>query len=121
MSVISAVTLSDIKAHLRIDGDDEDYALLLYADAATAYAEQYLNREIICRTDPEAIVKGYGTDPTDNVPADIKFFILALVGDYYRNREMSGEARLTQYHAHVMDKWILHNRSTDWEPDHGEY
>lgn len=114
MSVISAVSLDEIKSHLRIDSDDEDSLLLMYAEAATAYAEQYLCREIIKRNDEQAVVAEYGIVPSDSVPSDIKFYVLAVVGDYYRRREMSGAEKLTEYHVHAIDRWKLYNRGDDW-------
>lgn len=44
------VTVDEVKAHLRIDHDDEDVYLGLLITAARRYAETYLNRQFITAT-----------------------------------------------------------------------
>lgn len=47
------VTLARAKEHLRVLHDDEDNMILLYIAAATAHAEQYLQRKLMPQTAQE--------------------------------------------------------------------
>lgn len=44
------LTTAEVKAHLRIDGSDEDTYLDNLRDAAVAWVEQYLDRQLITQT-----------------------------------------------------------------------
>lgn len=50
----SAVPLSAVMAHLRIDGDDQSALIGQYVAAATGAVEGYLNRPLIARTVEDA-------------------------------------------------------------------
>lgn len=70
-----------VKAHLRVDFDDEDELIKLYIDAATDSAEAYLDRSLI---ESESSRK----DPTDLViNSSVKAAILLTIGHLYANRE----------------------------------
>lgn len=68
------ITLEQAKAHLRVDGDDEDTIIQAMIDAATAAALDYLNVESL-----------------EAMPAPVEAAILLQVGDLYVNRERQAE------------------------------
>ena len=66
-------TLEEAKEHLRVDGDDEDVIIQVYADAAVARVLQYCNLALV---------------PAGAVPiAAFKAAALLALGDLYDNRE----------------------------------
>lgn len=79
---ISAVTLEEAKAHLRVDHDTDDELIKALCLSCTQMAEHILQRALITREG----VEGYGTS-TDDVPKAIKQWILLHVGFFYENRE----------------------------------
>lgn len=44
------LTLAQVKAHLRVDDDDEDTLLVTYLRAAVAYAESFMGRALVDQT-----------------------------------------------------------------------
>lgn len=95
------VTTADVKAHLRIDGTEEDALISQYIMAAQEAAETITHRPLYSETDPDAI-----TDDPAKLPAAVKQFILLQVGDYYRNRENRGEKQFSVYFANLLDAWV---------------
>ena len=79
---MSLVTLVTAKAHLRVEGDDDDTLVELYLDAAQEVAEQYMGR--LTYVDEAAI-------PVDSngiaINFAIKAAILLITGHLYANRE----------------------------------
>jgi hypothetical protein len=75
---MAVLTLDEIKAHLRLDGSEEDAHLTLLNEAAQDYASQYMNRAIPWHDDVGA---------EQPVPASVKAAILLTIGDLYENRE----------------------------------
>lgn len=72
------IALPLIKAHLRIDGDDEDLLITAYLDAAVEYVQQHCDRRLVEvpeSADQMALTK------------DVEQAILLLVGHWYANRE----------------------------------
>lgn len=65
------LTLDEAKAHLRIDGDDEDAIVEVYADAAVLSCLKSTSRQLV----PE------GAEPIFKAAA------LLMLGDLYGNRE----------------------------------
>ena len=66
-------TLEEAKTHLRVDGNDEDSLIQIYADAAVAKVLQYCNLALV---------------PDGQVPvAAFKAAALLALGDLYDNRE----------------------------------
>ena len=51
-----AVTLEELKQHLRVEHDADDALIQSYGLAATEFAEQVCDREIVKDTDPQAFV-----------------------------------------------------------------
>lgn len=66
------VTLDEIKAHLRIAGNDEDTLLNVYSGAATEYVNAFTRRDWATVTD---------------IPASVAAAALLVIGDLYENRE----------------------------------
>jgi Phage gp6-like head-tail connector protein len=81
---MSIITLSEAKAHARIDGNDEDAIAQVYLDAAEQSAAQFLNRAIYA--------SDVGTDTTGIVMnAAIRAACLLTFGHLYANREAVGQ------------------------------
>lgn len=72
------VTLSEAKAHLRVDHDAEDDLISGMIDAAEDYVSRYLERPLPWEDDEGAEVP---------LPASVKAAILLIVGDLYAHRE----------------------------------
>lgn len=75
---MAVLTLDEIKAHLRLDGNEEDAQLTLLSDAAEDYATQYMGRSLPWLDDEGAPVP---------VPASVRAALLLVIGDLYENRE----------------------------------
>lgn len=75
---MTILSLDEIKAHLRLDGDAEDAHLQLLAEAAVDQASQFLDRSL-----PWTDSAGQPVA----VPASIRAALLLIVGDLYENRE----------------------------------
>lgn len=75
---MAVLTLDEIKAHLRLDGNEEDAHLTLLSEAAEDYAAQYLGRSLPWLDDSGAPVP---------VPASVRAALLLVIGDLYENRE----------------------------------
>jgi len=75
---MNIITLAELKAHLRIEEDDdlEDELLSKYGEAAEKSVEHMLNRTWA------DIYDTYG-----EVPADLQCAILSLAAHLYKNRE----------------------------------
>lgn len=75
---MAVLTLDEIKAHLRLDGSEEDAQLTLLSEAAEDYAAQYLGRALPWLDDLGA---------PEPVPPSVRAALLLIVGDLYENRE----------------------------------
>lgn len=96
------VSVAQLKAHLRIDGSDEDDLLEQYIEAAQGEAETRLRRPIYSA---DADANPVTTDP-ETIPAQITQYILVTAGDLYRHRENQQEKTFTTYFQHLLDKWV---------------
>ncbi|MFG0924205.1 head-tail connector protein [Pseudomonas sp. CJQ_8] len=77
------IDLATVKAHLRVDGDEEDSLIQGYADAAISTFELWTNRRLIA--EGEAL-----PDPVENaliITKAIRQGALLLIGHWYSNRE----------------------------------
>lgn len=72
------ITLDQVKLHLRVDAEAEDFALVAMLVASTAAALGYLNLDEL----------------PDPIPAPIEAAILLQVGDLYANRERQSDVQL---------------------------
>lgn len=75
---MTVVTMDEAKAHLRIDGTEEDADITLRLAAAEDAAAQYIDRPL-----PWTDAAGLEVP----VPASVKAAILLMLGDLYSNRE----------------------------------
>jgi len=75
------VTLSEVKAHLRLESDytTEDSILQSYVDAAEKSIENWMNRTWA------NLLDNYG-----EIPADLKIAVLKLTESMYKNRGIEG-------------------------------
>ena len=67
-----------VKAHLRVDGTEEDALIGTYLNGAVEYVQQHCDRRIV--EAPETSEQMALTD-------DVKQAILLLIGHWYANRE----------------------------------
>lgn len=83
MRIIEPITLSEAKAHLRVEHSDEDAYITTLISVARDFAEKFVNR-LLAERQPEAgeNVPEY-TFPT---PAE-KQAMLLLIGHFYEHRE----------------------------------
>lgn len=96
------VSVATLKAHLRIDGTEEDALLEQYIKSAQEDAETRLRRPIYSTEEADNPV----TTDVNAIPAQIIQFILVTAGDLYRNRENQQEKTFTTYFEHLLDRWI---------------
>lgn len=82
---MNIVTLAEIKAHTRIDGNVEDSILTIYGDSAEGMVLNLLGRDL------ESIAEEYGC-----IPTSIKHATLLLVAHSYTQREPASMQNLYQ-------------------------
>lgn len=78
------IDLDTVKAHLRVDGDDEDSLIQGYTDAAISTFELWTNRKLIAEGEPLP-------DPVGNALSfrkSIQQGALLLIGHWYASREV---------------------------------
>ena len=88
-SALPAVSIEEVKAHLRLDTSADDDLIQTLMLAVTQRAEHELQRGLITRSGTE----GYGTDTTD-VPAAIRQWILVHIAHLYEQRQAAGAGEL---------------------------
>lgn len=104
------VTLAEAKAQIRVDDTAEDDLITSYIFVATEQAEHILQREIVKRSDDEAVSE---LSSAHSIPPTIKQFILCLIGDLYAHRELSEQGTYNTFHRHLLDPYILYLRSDE--------
>lgn len=106
-STAEAVTLEELKQHLRVEHDADDDLIQSFGLAAAEYAEHICARQIVRRDDPMAVC-----DSISDVPAGIKTWIKLYVTDLYERRSLTegGEFKIRNY-DHLLDRWIIYSRS----------
>ena len=74
-------SIDELRCQCRIDGDDENGLLTLYAQVAKKCVENYVNRPLYDECVPEDIPDGLV------ISDDIKLAIMLAVGFWYENKE----------------------------------
>ena len=86
---MTALTLAEVKLHLRVDSDAEDSLIQQYMAAAHDQAEQFLGREV-----PWDVTSAL---PSGVYPAAVRSGELLIIGDLYRNHETNSEPGTALY------------------------
>ena len=86
---MTALTLAEVKLHLRVDSDAEDSLIQQYMAAAHGQVEQFLGREV-----PWDVTSAL---PGGMYPAAVRSGELQIIGDLYRNRETNSEPGTALY------------------------
>lgn len=86
---MTALTLSEVKLHLRVDHNAEDSLIEQYMAAAHDQVEQFLGREVPWDVTSSA--------PDGVYPAAVRQGELQIVGDLHRNRETNSEPGTALY------------------------
>ena len=73
------VTLEELKAHLRIEQDDEDAHLTLLLSSAMAAAEDFCMRSFARQST--------GSSSDEPIPDAVRLAVLLHAGHFYANRE----------------------------------
>lgn len=79
------VNLDQAKVHLRVDHDEDDDDIQQKIEAASAAVVTYL------KSGADSFVDTSGAVVAD-VPQDVQFATLLLVGHFYKNREAQGDS-----------------------------
>jgi uncharacterized phiE125 gp8 family phage protein len=72
LPIIEPITLTEAKAHLKVDFDEEDALILIYISAAREYAEQFCNRGFLTQT----IVHSLDAFPQCSIQNPLAYFRL---------------------------------------------
>lgn len=86
---MAALTLAEVKLHLRVDHNSEDTLIQQYMAAAHDQVEQFLGREVPWDVTTEL--------PDGIYPSAVRSAELLIVGDLYRNRETNSEPGTALY------------------------
>lgn len=96
------ISLELIREHAHIDADELSAELLTqYYNAAVRSAETYIHRVLVSDTDTNAVAA-----TEDNVPADVKQYLLLTVTDFVEKRERVTEKTLSTYFNHLLDQYV---------------
>ncbi len=76
MPATEIIPLATIKNHLRVDHDDEDDLIAIYAEAALSWCMWYCDKDDLKRE----------TDPA-KIPAQVKSAMLLVTADLFMRRE----------------------------------
>lgn len=94
------ITISELKAQLRINADDdsEDGLLQIYIEAATSQLQVDINRTVLAsQAEYDAVNPDPLVDTTDMVlTPNMKLALLLLAGHFYANREAISEVALSE-------------------------
>ena len=86
---MTALTLAEVKLHLRVDHNAEDSLIQQYMAAAHDQVEQFLGREVPWDVTSAA--------PDGEYPAAVRSGEMLIIGDLYRNRETNSEPGTALY------------------------
>jgi len=86
---MSFITLEEAKAHLRVDGSDEDTLIAAALNAAERYCVTYLNRGVYVSQEAldAAIAAEEASANAMVILDDIRYAMLLVLGHLYANRE----------------------------------
>ena len=105
MSVVAAdlLPLELIRKHLRVDYEDEDELIILYAESALAWALWYCDNPNL-------------SEVTD-FPASFKAAMLLLIGHSYANREAVVVGTITAEVPMAVESLLWSSRNWSGPPD----
>lgn len=86
---MAALTLAEVKLHLRVDHSAEDSLIQQYMSAAHDHVEEFLGRAV-----PWGVTSAA---PNGEYPAAVRSGELLIIGDLYRNRETNSEPGTALY------------------------
>lgn len=86
---MAALTLAEVKLHLRVDHNAEDSLIQQYMAAAHDQVEEFLGRAV-----PWGVTSAA---PNGEYPAAVRSGELLIIGDLYRNRETNSEPGTALY------------------------
>ena len=86
---MAALTLAEVKLHLRVDHDAEDSLIAQYMAAAHDRVEAFLDRVV-----PWDVTSA---SPDGVYPSAVQVGELLIIGDLYRNRETNSEPGTALY------------------------
>lgn len=104
---ISAEQLAQIKAHLKVDSDDEDSLIEAYASAAVDYVERFCDGALVETLTPP--VEGEISAREVIFTSGIWAAMLLLIGHWYANREAAAQ-NLSEVPLGVEALLIRHRR-----------
>lgn len=104
---ISAEQLAQIKAHLKVDSDDEDSLIEAYASAAVDYVERFCDGALVGTLTPP--VEGEISAREVIFTSGIWAAMLLLIGHWYVNREAAAQ-NLSEVPLGVEALLIRHRR-----------
>lgn len=104
---ITPEMLKQIKAHLRVEGDEEDPLIMTYALASASYVEKYCDGTLVNQPTPPIADQPLPRETL--LTKGIWAAMLLMVGHWYNNREASGQS-LTEIPLGVDDILFLHRR-----------
>lgn len=86
---MAALTLAEVKLHLRVDHSAEDSLIQQYMSAAHDQVEEFLGRAV-----PWGVTSAA---PDGEYPAAVRSGELLIIGDFYRNRDTNSEPGTALY------------------------
>ena len=86
---MAALTLAEVKLHLRVDHSAEDSLIQQYMSAAHDQVEEFLGRAV-----PWGVTS---VAPDGEYPSAVRSGELLIIGDLYRNRETNSEPGTALY------------------------
>lgn len=86
---MTALTLAEVKLHLRVDHNAEDSLIQQYMSAAHDQVEEFLGRAV-----PWGVTSAA---PDGEYPAAVRSGEMLIIGDLYRNRETNSEPGTALY------------------------
>lgn len=86
---ISAEKLAQIRAHLRVDSDDEDSLIEAYTSAAVDYVERFCDGALVETLTPS--MEGETSPREVLFTSGIWAAMLLLIGHWYANREAAAQ------------------------------